>query len=334
VIGVGRMGAFHAQTLQALQGVASVVLADADPARALEVASELGVTAAETPEALFESGVDAVAIATATPGHAPLLRLAASAGVPAFCEKPVALALAAFDDVVDDVGRAGILVQVGFQRRFDAGYRAARDAVATGALGNLLVVRAATHDPAPPSEAYVASSGGIFRDLHIHDFDAVRHVTGQEIVEVYADGAVRETAWFESHDDVDAAVAVLRLSGGSLGILSGTRHDPLGYDVRLEVFGARDSIAVGFDSRSPIRSVEPGAAPPGAGYRDFLERFEHAYRAELAEFVRTVREGGESACSLAEARAALVVALAADRSRAERRPVSIMEVTSAEALTG
>jgi myo-inositol 2-dehydrogenase/D-chiro-inositol 1-dehydrogenase len=334
VIGVGRMGAFHAETLQALQGVASVVLADADPARALEVASELGVTAAETPEALFESGVDAVAIATATPGHAPLLRLAASAGVPAFCEKPVALALAAFDDVVDDVGRAGILVQVGFQRRFDAGYRAARDAVATGALGNLLVVRAATHDPAPPSEAYVASSGGIFRDLHIHDFDAVRHVTGQEIVEVYADGAVRETAWFESHDDVDAAVAVLRLSGGSLGILSGTRHDPLGYDVRLEVFGARDSIAVGFDSRSPIRSVEPGAAPPGAGYRDFLERFEHAYRAELAEFVRTVREGGESACSLAEARAALVVALAADRSRAERRPVSIMEVTSAEALTG
>src|SRR2546427_3407874 len=146
VIGVGRMGAFPAETLQALQSVASVVLADADPARALEVASELGVTAAETPEALFESGVDAVAIATATPGHAPLLRLAASAGVPAFCEKPVALDLATFDDVVDDVGRAGILVQVGFQRRFDAGYRAARDAVATGALGTLLVGPAATND--------------------------------------------------------------------------------------------------------------------------------------------------------------------------------------------
>jgi myo-inositol 2-dehydrogenase/D-chiro-inositol 1-dehydrogenase len=333
VIGVGRMGAFHAQTVRALDGVASVTVADADARRAEQVARDLDVTSAETPESLFEDA-DAVVIAAATPAHAPLLRLAASSGTPAFCEKPVALDLATFDDVLEDVASAGTLVQIGFQRRFDAGYRAARDAVAANALGTLLVVRAATHDPAPPSEAYVASSGGIFRDLHIHDFDAVRYVTGQEIVEVYADGAVRETPWFESHHDVDAAVAVLRLSGGGLGILSGTRHDPLGYDVRLEVFGARDSIAVGFDSRSPIRSVEPGAPPPGRGYRDFIERFEQAYRAELAEFVRTVREGGESACPLSEARAALVVALAADRSRAERRPVSIEEVTSAEAVTG
>jgi myo-inositol 2-dehydrogenase/D-chiro-inositol 1-dehydrogenase len=334
VIGLGRIGAFHARTLPALESVASVVVADADPARARAFGRELGVTVAETPEALFDSGVDAVVIATATPAHAELLRLAAAAGVPAFCEKPVALELPALDEVLQDVVRAGILVQVGFQRRFDAGYRAARDAVAGGALGTLLVLRAATHDPTPPSEAYIAASGGIFRDLHIHDFDAVRFVTGREIVEVYADGAVRETPWFERHDDVDAAVAVLRLDGGSLGILSGTRHDPLGYDVRLEVFGTADSIAVGLDSRSPIRSVEPGAASPGAGYRNFLERFEPAYRAELAEFVRTVRDGGESACSLAEARAALVVALAADRSRAERRRVSIAEVTSAEAVTG
>src|SRR5438270_2923748 len=305
VIGIGRMGAFHVQTLQALESVASLTVADADSARAREVAGELGVTAAKSPESLVASGVDAVVIATATPGHAPLVRLAASTGIPAFCEKPVALDLATLDDVLADVGRAGTLVQVGFQRRFDAGYRAARDSVATGALGNLLVVRAATHDPTPPSEAYIAASGGIFRDLHIHDFDAVRYVTGQEIVEVYADGAVRETPWFESHHDVDAAVAILRLSGGALGILSGTRHDPLGYDVRLEVFGGADSIAVGYDARSPIRSVEPGAPQAGAGYRDFLERFELAYRAELAAFAEAVKARAESACTLTEARAAL-----------------------------
>jgi myo-inositol 2-dehydrogenase/D-chiro-inositol 1-dehydrogenase len=335
VIGLGRIGAFHARTLAELDEVESLVVEDADAGRADAVARELGAVAAETPAALFEAGVEAVAIAAATPAHAPLLRLAAAASVPAFCEKPVALDLATLDDVLSDVRRAGKLVQVGFQRRFDAGYRAARDAVAAGALGTLLVLRAATHDPAPPSEAYIAASGGIFRDLHIHDFDAVRFVTGQEIVEVYADGAVRETTWFEAHHDVDAAVAVLRLSGGTLGILSGTRHDPLGYDVRLEVFGAADSIAVGFDDRSPIRSVEPGAVPPGPGYRNFLERFAPAYRAELAAFVRAVREGGASACPLEDARAALVVALAADRSRTERRPVAIEEVTtSAEAVTG
>src|SRR2546421_2195358 len=334
VIGVGRIGVFHVRTLQALPGVSRLTIVDADAARALQVAHELDVGHAETPEALVDAGVDAVVIATATPGHAPLLRLAAAAGLRAFCEKPVALDLAAIDDVLADVERAGILVQIGFQRRFDAGYRTARDAVAAGALGNLLVVRAATHDPSPPAEEYIAGSGGIFRDLHIHDFDAIRYVTGQEIVEVYADGAVRQTPWFERHGDVDTAVAVLRLSGGALGILSGTRHDPLGYDVRLEVFGTADSIAVGVDARSPIRSVEPGAPPAGAGYRNFLERFAPAYRAELAAFVAAVRAGGESACPREEARAALLVALAADRSRAERRPVSIEEVTSAEALAG
>jgi myo-inositol 2-dehydrogenase/D-chiro-inositol 1-dehydrogenase len=335
VIGVGRIGVFHVQTLQALEGVSSLTVADADADRALRVAAQFGASAVETPEALVEAGVDALVVATATPGHAPLLRLAAAAGLPAFCEKPVALDLATMVDVLGEVERAGILVQIGFQRRFDAGYRAAHDAVAAGALGNLLVVRAATHDPAPPAEEYIAGSGGIFRDLHIHDFDAVRYVTGQEITEVYADGAVRETAWFGRHGDVDTAVAVLRLGDGTLGILSGTRWDPRGYDVRLEVFGTADSIAVGVDGRSPIRSVEPGAPQPdGAGYANFIERFEPAYRSELAAFVDAVREDGASACTLDEARAALVVALAADRSRAERRPVSIEEVTSAQAVAG
>src|SRR5205814_3763605 len=156
-----------------------------------------------------------------------------------------------------------------------------------------------------------------------------------EIVEVYAAGAVRETTWFADHGDVDAAVAVLRLSGGGLGILSGTRHDPLGYDVRLELFGTADSVAVGVDPRSPIRSLEPGVQSTNVtAYRTFLDRFEPAYRSELAAFVDAVRNGGESACTLEEARAALLVAIAADRSRAERRPVSIEEVASAEAVAG
>jgi myo-inositol 2-dehydrogenase / D-chiro-inositol 1-dehydrogenase len=324
VVGVGRIGALHAETLSKLDDV-SVFLADADPIRAGDVAAPLGATAVSTPEDLLD-GVDAVVIATSTQGHVPLLRLAASTGLPAFCEKPVALELAALDAVIDAVATAGITVQVGFQRRFDLGYRAARDAVVSGELGNLLLARAATHDPAPPAEAYIATSGGIFRDLSIHDFDAIRYVTGEEIVEVYADGAVREAEWFARHDDVDVAVAVLRLSGGGLGIVSGARHDPLGYDVRLELFGAAESIAVGVDSRSPLRSVEPGVSGAGVGYRNFVERFERAYREELAVFVEMVRSGGESPCSLEDARAALSVAVAADRSRKERCPVRVEDV--------
>ena len=335
VIGAGRIGAFHVRTLLSLSGIASVAVCEADPARAAGLAAELGVPIAATPEDMIASGLDAVVIATPTPAHAPMIRLVAEAGLPAFCEKPVALDLATIDALIDDVERAGTLVQIGFQRRFDAGYMAARAAIADGTLGRLLVARLATHDPTPPSEAYIAGSGGIFRDLHIHDFDALRFVTGEEIVEVYADGAVRETPWFADHDDVDVAVAILKLSGGSLAILSGTRHDALGYDVRLEAFGTRDSVAVGVDARSPIRSLEPGVAQPDVpAYGDFMQRFQPAYEAELAAFVATVIDGGPSACTLHEARAALVVALAADRSKEERRPVTPGEIAPTPVTTG
>jgi myo-inositol 2-dehydrogenase/D-chiro-inositol 1-dehydrogenase len=321
VIGVGRIGAFHARTLLALDTVESVTLADVDATRAATLAGELGAAAAPTPEALVDANIDALVIAAPTPAHRELLALAAAAKLPTFCEKPVALDLPTLDAVIE--GTEGILVQIGFQRRFDAGYRAAREAIASGAVGETLVLRAATHDPSPPPEAYIATSGGIFRDLHIHDFDAIRFATDREIVEVYADGAVRETQWFADHDDVDVATAVLRLDDGTLAIVSGTRHDPLGYDVRLEVFGTKDSIAVGVDERSPYRSVEPGVPPNKPGYANFMERFEAAYRAELAAFVDVVRNGGDSPCTLQDARAALAVALAADRSRAERRPVAV-----------
>ena len=332
--GVGRIGSFHAETLASLTGVSAVTVADAVPSRAAEVASHHGFRTAPSFEGLLDAGVDALVIATPTETHAALLGLAAGAGVPAFCEKPVALDLAAVDAVVELVERSGILVQIGFQRRFDPGYRAAHDAVRAGTLGKLLVLRAATHDPAPPPEAYIATSGGIFRDLQIHDIDAIRFVTGEEVVEVYADGAVLETEWFGRHDDVDAAVAVLRLSGGTLAILSGTRRDPRGYDVRLEVFGTADSIAVGVDDRSPLRSIEPGVARPGATeYRDFIDRFGPAYRGELAAFLDAVRRGVESPCPVTDARAALAVAIAADLSRSQRRPVAIDEVTSAEPVS-
>ena len=335
LVGVGRIGALHAATLRGFDEVDRLTIADADPGRAGAVAGDVGAEVGETPEAVLDAGVDGLVIATPTPAHAPLISLAVGAGVPVFCEKPVALELERLDALAEEVERSGVPVQIGFQRRFDLGYRTARDAVANDDVGRLLLVRAATHDPVPPPEDYIASSGGIFRDLHIHDFDAIRFVTGQEIVDVYADGAVRESSWFERYGDVDAAAAVLRLAEGTLAVLTGARHDPLGYDVRLELFGTRDSVVVGDDARTPLRSLEPGARPRAQGYRDFLDRFGDAYRSELAAFVALVGRGAPSECTLADARAALVAALAAGRSREERRPVSTEEVTiSAETVAG
>jgi myo-inositol 2-dehydrogenase/D-chiro-inositol 1-dehydrogenase len=326
LIGAGRIGAFHARTLKESPLVARLTVADADVSRASKIAAQLGADCAESPQALIDSEIDALVIAAATPAHAELLHLAADASIAVFCEKPIALDLAATDEVIEHVNRAGNLVQIGFQRRFDPGYRAARDAVRSGAVGDVHLVRLATHDPAPPPEAYIAASGGIWLDLAIHDFDIAAWVLGRPVVEVYADGEAN-TALFARHGDVDAGCAVLRFEGGGLGVTSAARNDARGYDVRMEVFGLRDSLAVGSDGRTPLRSVEPGIGPPREPeYPDFLDRFQAAYGAELDAFLKAVKHRGESPCSVSEARQALVVALAADRSRREHRPVRIDEV--------
>lgn len=328
LIGAGRIGAFHARVLAASELVDELTITDVDTDRAARLATALGARWAPSPEVLVDAGAQALVIASPTATHADLIHLGARASLPVFCEKPVALDLDATDAVLDHVAAAGTLLQVGFQRRFDAGYRAARRAMESGSLGRLQLIRAATHDPAPPAEPYLAGSGGLWRDLLIHDFDAIAWVTGQPIVEVYADGAASHEM-FSAHGDVDAATAVVRMAGGALGILSGARRNPLGYDVRMELLGTRDSIAVGADRRTAMRSVESGAAPSGKGYGDFMERFQAAYRAELQAFLDTVVKGGRSQCSGADARQALSVALAAARSLAERRPVLVAEVTAA-----
>jgi len=326
LVGTGRIGALHARSLKASPLVSRLTLVDADHERAAGVARAVGAEQAESPQALIDSGLDAIVIAAATPAHADLLHLAADASVAAFCEKPIALDLVVTDAVIEHVKRSGIFVQIGFQRRFDAGYRAARDAVQSGALGDVHVVRLATHDPAPPPEAYIASSGGIWRDLAIHDFDIGAWVVGRPVTEVFADGEANSPL-FERHEDVDAACAVLRFEGGTLGVVTATRNDPRGYDVRMELFGLRDSVAVGWDDRTPLRSVEPGVQPPSKpGYDDFLHRFEPAYRAELHAFLEAVKNGAESPCTVTDARQALAVALAADRSFKEHRPVRVEEV--------
>lgn len=217
---------------------------------------------------------------------------------------------------------------MGFQRRFDPGYQAAHDLVAGGGLGDLYTVRMAGHDPEPPPEAYIAASGGLFRDFSVHDFDAIRFVTGQEVVSVYADGSVIEFPVFAGYDDIDTGAALLRLESGGLGILSVTRHNPLGYDIRMELHGSGDSVVVGWDEQTPIRSLEPGSEPlAGPAYTRFQERFRAAYQRELAAFLDYARGGRGCPCTVEDAREALRIAVACDISRAERRPVTMTEVS-------
>jgi myo-inositol 2-dehydrogenase/D-chiro-inositol 1-dehydrogenase len=249
------------------------------------------------------------------------------AGLPVFCEKPVALDVATTVRVRDAVAAAGVAVQIGFQRRFDAGYAAARDALRSGRLGELRRLHALTADPRPPHADYIPTSGGIYRDCLIHDFDAIRWVTGREITEVTAIGANRGAAFFGAAGDVDETVVLLRLDDDTLGTVHGSRYNGGGYDVRLEVAGTAGTAAVGLDDHAALRSAEPGVRFPAAEpHPTFWERFGPAYAAEIGAFVDLVRDGGVSPCPVEEALEALYVAEAATRSRMEGRAVEVGEV--------
>jgi myo-inositol 2-dehydrogenase / D-chiro-inositol 1-dehydrogenase len=326
LLGAGRIGSLHAGLLSERPEVDALVVGDLDAGRAEALAGKLGAECG-TIEEVLASGLDAVVIAASTSAHAELIRAAVDAGIPAFCEKPIALGYEETLEVVEKIEAAGAVLQMGFQRRFDAGYVEAKRRIDEGLLGTLYSIRLATHDPDPPHEGYIPTSGGIFRDLHIHDFDVLRWLTGGEVEEVYATGSVRKFGVFGKYGDVDTSAALLRMEDGVVALLTGGRHDPLGYDVRAEIFGSGDSVAVGLDERTPLRSVEPGVPFSEDGrYPNFQVRFEQAYRAELEHFLRLARGEAENPCTGREALEALRVAIAADLSLAQRRPVSLSEV--------
>ncbi|MEU1494223.1 Gfo/Idh/MocA family oxidoreductase [Streptomyces sp. NPDC005776] len=330
LLGTGRIGSFHAGVLARHPAVEALVVADIDPARAAAVAGRTGAHAVTTATELFDAGVDAVVIASATSAHAELIGRAARAGLPAFCEKPVALDLAGTLRALREAERAHSVLQLGFMRRFDAGYAAARAAVREGALGRLHTVRTVTSDPAPPPAAYLPLSGGLFRDCLIHDFDMVRWVTGREVVRVYATGSDAGHAMFRTAGDVDTAAALLTLDDATLVTATSTRCNGAGYDVRMELAGERDQIAVGVDDRTPLTSAEPNApGAPADPWPGFLERFAPAYEAELDAFLRLVRGEAANPCDGREALSALRVAEACEVSRRERRPVELTEIPSA-----
>ncbi|MEU0743699.1 Gfo/Idh/MocA family oxidoreductase [Streptomyces sp. NPDC006134] len=336
VIGTGRIGTVHANTLSRHRDVGSLILTDTDAARAQELAQRLGETAAPGVDEIFRWGVDAVVIATATPAHAGLIGRAARAGLPVFCEKPIALDLPGTLHALAEVEAAGTVLHMGFQRRFDTGYAGAREAVRSGRLGRLHTVRALTSDREPPPAAYLPGSGGLYRDTLVHDFDILRWVTGQEVVDVYAAGSDAGPPMFRAAGDVDTGAALLTLAGGTLATVTATRLNGAGYDVRMELAGELDQIVVGLDDRTPVASTEP-TGPPAADkpWTGFVERFGPAYEAELSAFVEVVRGERANPCDGREALQALRIAEACELSRREHRPVHLAEIPgAAESVAG
>ena len=326
LLGAGRIGQLHGRLVAEQPDGDEVIVYDVIAGNAAQAAAAIGGRVAATVDEAI-AAADGVLIAASTNMHATLVSQAIDAGKTIFVEKPLAFDLEETVALVDKAEAAGAVVQVGFQRRFDPAYVEAKRLLDTGELGTLYMVRLIAHDHTPPPDAYIPVSGGLFRDSSIHDFDALRWLTGQEVVEVYATGAVRNFPVFARYDDVDTGACIFTLADGTIGSHAQTRHNPLGYDVRMEVIGSKDVVCVGLDGRTPIRSLEkdaPVLANPA--WDSFLDRFEEAYRLELLAFLRVVRGEIPSPCTARDAMQAMRIAVASTKSRLEHRPVRLDEV--------
>lgn len=328
VLGTGRIGALHVDLLlNRLTGAAVPVVFDAYAPAAEAVAARHGISVAASAEAAIEHpDVDAVAICSSTDTHVDLMVRAARAGKAIFCEKPISLDLNRVDDALAEVEQLGVPLQIGFNRRFDPSHRAVRDAVSSGAVGDVHLVRISSRDPAPPPVAYIKVSGGIFLDMTIHDFDMARYVTGSEVVSVFARGAVRVDPAIGEAGDIDTAVIVLEHANGAITTIDNSRQAVYGYDQRVEVFGSTGMAR----SENPFQHTATISDASGTRASTipyfFLDRYIPSYLAEWESFLDYARNGGPSPVSGRDGRAPLLVGLAAWKSIREGRAVTIAEI--------
>ena len=329
LIGAGRIGRVHAETLTRLvPGARLLAVTDVRLDAARELAAQFGIArVADEPAALLaDPDIQAVAICSSTDTHARFIQEAARSGKHIFCEKPIDLDLARIDATLAEVDRAGVKLQVGFNRRFDPNFSRIHDLVASGKLGRPEVVRITSRDPAPPPIEYIKVSGGIFLDMTIHDFDMARYLMGDEVEEVYASGSVLVDPAIGAAGDLDTALVSLRFRSGAIGVIDNSRRAVYGYDQRVEVFGSLGSAQA--NNNTPTNTVVSDASGVHADkpLYFFLERYQAAYVAEMRAFVDCILNDTTPPVTGRDARAPVVMGLAAWRSCREHRPVSLKEV--------
>jgi inositol 2-dehydrogenase len=326
IIGAGRIGRVHAATVaHHLAEAAPAAIMDTNMEAARALARECGIPrVAETADEILSApDIDAVLICSSTASHAELVERAARAGKHIFCEKPIDHSLEKIDRALDAVAKAGVKLQVGFNRRFDANFMRVRKAVESGEIGKPHLLHIVSRDPAPPPISYVESSGGMFLDMTIHDFDMARFLIGDEVEEIYTAAAVRVSPEIGRAGDVDTAVILLRFRNGVIGTIDNSRKAVYGYDQRVEILGSEGSIATGncFPNEAVISTASSVRQDLPLNF--FMERYAESFINELRAFVRAVRDDTATPLSAADARVPVVLALAARRSYMEHRPVTV-----------
>lgn len=329
LLGAGRIGQMHAATLAyRVPGAALVAVADVNATAAHACAEQFHIeSASDNPlDVVNRDDVEAVLICTSTDTHVQLIEAAAQAGKHIFCEKPIALNLADVDRALNAVTQAGVALQIGFNRRFDANFQRVRRAVETGEIGTPHTLHLISRDPAPPPMAYVRVSGGLFVDMAVHDFDMARFLIGSEVDEVYVQAGVNIDPAIGEAGDVDTAVTMLRFANGVIGTIDNSRKAVYGYDQRVEIFGSGGAIHTLNNYPNNVVVSTAQAVQRDLPQHFFMQRYAGSYAAEIEQFVAAVQKDQAPPVTGLDGRRAFVIGLAAKLSWQARRPVRVSEV--------
>jgi myo-inositol 2-dehydrogenase/D-chiro-inositol 1-dehydrogenase len=324
VIGAGRMGAIRVEDLSPL--VEQVFVTNRTASVATDLAGRFGAQTVAWSE-LAELAVDAYVLTTASALHADLLTALIPRGIPILCEKPLALTMDDTDRLISLIDTHRTMVQVGFQRRFDPEIAQAKERIATGQVGTLYAIHAFSHDHRPSSPEFMSQAGDIFADLLVHDFDLISWLVDSPFQQVFASLKVREHQQYGNRADGlrdgDVALVHAVMANGVQVAITGTRHDPVGHDVHMEIFGAGDSITLGVNQRTPLHPVHGDLPMARDPYGGFVDRFRAAFAAETAGFVNAVVTHAPSLCHARDARRAFLVAQSCSTSVSTGQPVTI-----------
>ena len=326
LLGAGRIGQVHAAVVAAHEGSKLAAISDVYAPAAEELAAKYHAQVRSSDEIIADDAIDAVLIATSTDTHSDLIEAATQAGKAVMCEKPVDLSLERARACLKAVSATGRPVMIGFNRRFDPSFAAIRDSLAAGQIGKAELLSVTSFDPAPPPVEYIKVSGGLFRDMMIHDFDMTNFIMGETPVSISASGACLVDPEIGRAGDIDTAVVTLSYADGKLAVIKNSRRAAYGYDQRLELLGADGLLqAQNILENTVVKSTGQGVISAKPTYF-FIERYMPAYKAEWAAFVAAVQAGDDMPVSLQDGVQALAMAEAAQRSFDSSKPVRLADV--------
>jgi myo-inositol 2-dehydrogenase/D-chiro-inositol 1-dehydrogenase len=323
LLGAGRIGKIHGNNIAHAAGASLVALADADSAAAKSLAEATGASVRTVAEIIAAGDIDAILIGTPTDTHATLIERSATAGKAVFCEKPVDLDSKRIVSCLKVVDAHSIPLMIGFNRRFDPNFASLKQRLDSGAVGNIEMVTVISRDPGPPPVSYIERSGGLYRDMMIHDLDMARFLMGEDPVEVHAVGSVMVDQAIGGAGDVDTAMVMLKTASGKLCQISCSRRATYGYDQRIEVHGSTGMIRAGNIHETTVEIAGKGGFTSDPVQNFFLERYAEAYRRELAAFIDSVANGKKPSPSGQDGLMAQRLADAATESHKSGQPVKL-----------